>query len=304
MTAATRRPAAASSATGNIYDLGYQGYDGPRLGRRHAVAALFSNSLRSTFGIGRGGRAKIIPMGLTVLAVLPALVALAVTGLGRQLGGGGGPIELITYATYYSNIGQFLFLFVAAQAPELLGRDLRSGVLSLYFSRSLRRYDYALAKLGALVAALLIVQLLPQLLLFIGRILSSTDIIGAIGDDLPSLGPVLAQAILAAVLLASLGLVVAAFAARRAYATGGIIALFLVPPIVAAVVYDLARGSQRSLALVLSPPDLLETTNGWLFDGLTGGRRGLDGSLALAAAIVIAAIAIGLMIRRYQRMPT
>ncbi len=32
----------AGSATGSIFDLGYRGYDGPRLGRRHAITALFS----------------------------------------------------------------------------------------------------------------------------------------------------------------------------------------------------------------------------------------------------------------------
>ena len=48
-------------------------------------------------------------------------------------------------------------LFCAAQGPELFGRDQRYGVLPLYFSRVLTRTDYALAKVGGLLVALLIV---------------------------------------------------------------------------------------------------------------------------------------------------
>ncbi|HLQ49004.1 MAG TPA: ABC transporter permease, partial [Candidatus Dormibacteraeota bacterium] len=46
-----------ASPTGSIYDIGYRRYEGPRLGRAHAIRSLFFHSLRSTFGIGRGGRA-------------------------------------------------------------------------------------------------------------------------------------------------------------------------------------------------------------------------------------------------------
>ena len=44
-------------------------------------------------------------------------------------------------------------LFCAIVAPELVSRDLRGGVLPLYFSRPMTRSDYALAKLAALVTA-------------------------------------------------------------------------------------------------------------------------------------------------------
>ena len=53
-------------------------------------------------------------------------------------------------------------------APELVSRDLRGGVLPLYFSRPLRRTDYALAKLAALITAVLLLLAGPQLLMFLG----------------------------------------------------------------------------------------------------------------------------------------
>jgi len=40
-------------ATGVIHDLGYRGYDGPRLGRAQIVRALTWHSFRSSFGIGK-----------------------------------------------------------------------------------------------------------------------------------------------------------------------------------------------------------------------------------------------------------
>ena len=48
-------------AAGVIHDLGYRGYDGPRLGRAQIVKALTWHSFRSAFGIGRGVKGKIVP---------------------------------------------------------------------------------------------------------------------------------------------------------------------------------------------------------------------------------------------------
>ena len=81
------------SAAGSIYDLGYRKYDGPRLGRRHAVRALFGHSLRVSYGIGRGGRAKIAPIVLGGLAIIPAIVGIGVLALARQMGAPGGVVE-------------------------------------------------------------------------------------------------------------------------------------------------------------------------------------------------------------------
>ncbi|MFL5778277.1 MAG: ABC transporter permease, partial [Chloroflexota bacterium] len=63
---------------GSIYDLGYRRYEGPRLGRAHAVRSLIAHSFRTTYGIGRGGRAKIAPFVFGGMAVLPAVVAVGV----------------------------------------------------------------------------------------------------------------------------------------------------------------------------------------------------------------------------------
>src|SRR4051794_41985737 len=80
-------PTSARGSGGSIYDLGYQAYIGPRLGRRSAVTALFSQTIRSSFGIGRGGRAKIAPLTLAALAILPAVLAVGVAAPAPPAGG-------------------------------------------------------------------------------------------------------------------------------------------------------------------------------------------------------------------------
>ena len=157
----TGQVVSAGSAGGSIYDLGYRNYTGPRLGRRHAVASLIRQSFRLAYGLGRPGRAKIVPIGLAGLAAIPAIVGLGINVFVGQVGGGLEEASPIQFATYYSLVAQVVALFIAAQAPELLGRDLRYRVLVLYFTRALRRDDYALAKLAALVLAILVLLLLP-----------------------------------------------------------------------------------------------------------------------------------------------
>ena len=57
-----------------LFDLGYQHYDGPRRGRTGAVRALWTNGIRSVLGLGRGSRAKVLPGLLFLGVMIPALV--------------------------------------------------------------------------------------------------------------------------------------------------------------------------------------------------------------------------------------
>ena len=100
---------------------------------------------KAAYGIGRGGRAKIAPLTLVGLAVLPAVLAVGISALAAQAGAGDvlEQASPVRYETYHGLTVTLLMLFCAAQAPELFGRDQRYGVLPLYFSRALSRIDYA-----------------------------------------------------------------------------------------------------------------------------------------------------------------
>ena len=212
--------AAPAAGTGVIHDLGYQHYDGVRLGRAGIVRALYWHSLRSAFGIGRGAKAKIVPILMFALLCLPAIVnAIA-------LAQHPGQPRIVDYDTYLYRLRPLVMLiFVAAQAPELVSRDLRSHVLPLYMSRPMRRLDYPLAKFAAFTAACLLVLEIPLVLLYLGTIVSAGGG-SAIWAQTQALIPGMGVAALWAVLLAAIGLVLASLTGRRAYATG-IIAIYL-----------------------------------------------------------------------------
>jgi ABC-2 type transport system permease protein len=299
--------AASSGPGGSIYDLGYQAYDGPRLGRRSAVIALFAQTVRSCFGIGRGGRAKIAPFALWVLYVLPAVLAVGFVALTAQAGGGAlADTTPIRYENYHGLLSILVMLFCAAQAPELFGRDQRYGVLPLYFSRVLTRIDYALAKVGGLIAALLLVELSPYVVLFIGRVLVAPDPVAGLRNEIGAVPQFLLQGLLVAGLLGGLAGLIAAYTPRRAYATAAIIAVFIIPPIIVAIIGAQASEDIARVAVFLSPSDILDGTNAAIFgsvpDSPVVAQLALPGWAYVVAAVVGILGSIGLTVRRYLRI--
>ncbi len=288
------------SAGGAIYDLGYQGYDGPRLGRSAAVSTLFWDSLRAAFGLGRSGRAKIIPWGLTVFMLIPAAVAAAIAALVPV-----GNASPFTYDNYLFGAAPLLSLFVAAQAPELVSKDQRHRVLALYFSHALLRSDYALAKIAALAAALFIICFLPLLVIFLGAILAASDVAGAFGDQLENVPQIIGAPLIYAVPLSALGLAIAAWTPRRAYATGAIIAVFIVTSAVAGIVEQASQGTLGQWIPLASPFVALDGAR-----DLAVGARNVDSigarSLPLwiygAETLAIALAGIGATLYRYRRI--
>ena len=301
-------PTSASGPGGSIYDLGYQGYEGPRLGRRSSALALFWHSVRSSFGIGRGGRAKIAPIVLAGLAILPAVLAVGIAALAAQAGRFVALAETspIRYETYHGLATALIMLFCAAQAPELFGRDQRYGVLPLYFSRALTRIDYALAKTGGLIAVLFVVDVAPQVILFAGRVLVAPDPVTGITAEAGAVPRFLLQGILVAGLFGGIASLIAAWTPRRAYATATIIAVLIIPPIVVGLVANLTSQDLARFLVVVSPADILDGTNAAIFgsvpDSPTVAALGLPGWIYLAAAAVGIIGSIALTIRRYLRI--
>jgi ABC-2 type transport system permease protein len=298
----------ATGPGGSIYDLGYQGYHGPRLGRRSASAALLRNTIRSAYGIGRGGRAKLAPFALTGLAILPAILAVGVAALIAR-SGASGQLEgasPVRYETYHGLTVTLVMLFCAAQAPELFGRDQRYGVLPLYFSRAITRTDYALAKVAGLIVALLIIDLVPQAILFVGRVLVATDPATGLSKEAAAVPRFLFQGLLTAGLLGGVSALIAAWTPRRAYATAGIIAVSIIPPVLVALLTALTGSDTARVLVLFSPGDVLDGANAWIFGSISENPAivalGLPGQLYVTAALVVSAVAIGLTVRRYRRI--
>jgi ABC-2 type transport system permease protein len=296
------------SIVGNIYDLGYQHYDGPRDGRPVVVRGLLRASLVAAFGIGRGGRAKIAPFTLGALALLPAILAVGFSAIARQAGAGELAEEVapIKHATYQSITGTLVMLFCAAQAPELFGRDQRYGTLPLFFSRVLTRSDYALARAGGLFLAVWIVAFVPHVVLTIGVLLITGDPIGVLGEEGAEFLRSVAVTVLDMGLLAVIAAVIAAWTPRRAYATAAIIAVFIIPPVVTLVIAELAVGDVAGLLVLISPSDIIDGVNAAIFGTIADSpavqASDLPGWAFVVAAIVGIAGGLALLLRRYLGM--
>jgi ABC-2 type transport system permease protein len=299
---------AAPVGTGVIHDLGYRRYDGPRLGRAAIIRALAWHSLRSAFGIGRGAKAKIVPLLMFALMCLPAVVNAIVVASPP------GHARVVDYDTYVYRLRPLIMLiFVAAQAPELVSRDLRSHVLPLYLSRPMRRLDYPLAKLAAFTAACLLVLEVPLILLYLGTIVSSSGP-SAVWVQTRELFPGLLVGAAWAVLLAAIGLVLASLTGRRAYATG-VIAIYLfltwtLSSILVGIAQEGLTGPQASAPLgarlggLISPFTVLDGVRQWL-GGTSPGPIPPPGSVGAwygVVFLVLLAASLGGLAVRYRKV--
>ena len=318
---------APAGTSGVIHDLGYRRYDGKRLGRAQIARALCWHSLRSAFGIGRGVKAKILPVITFAIMCLPAVVNAVAVALSSS------HARQIPYDTYVPALRVLVMtIFIAAQAPELVSRDLRSHVLPLYFSRPIRRLDYPLAKLAAFVIACLIMIEIPELLLYLGTVLQSHGF-SAVWAQTRALTPGLLVGLMWAVLLAAIGLALASFTGRRAYATGTIAIFFfltwtlarLLSKIAARTSHVIVQGNGRALALqhghvvfarpgaipagvhlagLISPFTVLDGVREWLggtSPGIIPDPGGYGAAYGLMLLIFLGA-SIGALIARYRKV--
>jgi len=304
----TTESGAAPAGTGVIHDLGYRHYHGPRLGRAAIIRALTWHSLRSAFGIGRGAKAKVVPILMFGLMCLPAVVNAIVVARTP------GHARVVDYDTYVYRLRPLVMLiFVAAQAPELVSRDLRSHVLPLYLSRPMRRLDYPLAKFAAFTAACLLVIEIPLILLYLGTIVSAGGA-SAVWDQTRALFPGMLIGVAWAVLLAAIGLVLASLSGRRAYATGVIaIYLFLTWTLSSILVAIAEQGPVpvgagpplgARLGGLLSPFTVLDGVRQWL-GGTSPGPippPGSVGALYGVMFLVLLAASLGGLAVRYRKV--
>jgi ABC-2 type transport system permease protein len=249
--------------TSVIHDIGYRHYDGPRLGRGHAVRSLFVHNLRAAYGLGRPAKAKIMPFMLFTMMLLPAAVSVAITAFAGSLGDGRA-IALIRYSAYAIYLQPLTAIFLAAQSPVLASRDLRFHVTPLYFSRPLSRLDYVLAKLGAMTTALFILVGAPVVILFAGALATKQKHLGThTADFLAGLGGCL----ILALVLAAIGLVVAAFTPRRGFGVTAVMAVYLISTAAVATVQGIAESQTKfgvaRWAGMFTPFDLVDGVQVW-----------------------------------------
>jgi ABC-2 type transport system permease protein len=300
---------APGSGTGVIHDIGYRRYDGVRLGRGAIVRALTWHSLRSAFGLRRGIKAKIIPVIAFVIMCVPAVVNAAAVALSTP------HVRLINYDTYVPSLRILvILLFIAAQAPELVSRDLRSHTLPLYFARPIRRVDYPVAKLAAFFLACLIMIEIPLVLLYLGTI-AQVHGASAVWAQTRAFFPGLLLGVAWAAVLSGLGLLLASFSGKRAFATGAVAVFFFLTWTLASLLIHIGQTSfgpgelgtpspLSRLAGLISPFTVLDGLRRWL-GGTNPGQVPDLGSYGPAyglAFLIFLVIGVGGLIARYRKV--
>jgi ABC-2 type transport system permease protein len=241
---------------GQVFDLGYRHYDGPREGRGRARQALFINGVRTCFGLGRGAWAKVLPILFLVSVMVPAGVLAIMAGLLGQVFAD--VADLPGPPDYYQIVSPILLIFAAIIAPELLCPDRRNGVINLYLVRPLSSNDYVLSRWLAFFAVSLVFIYAGQVLLLAGLVMGADDQIAYLKDNWAHIPRFLAGGLVIAAVTTTIPLAAAALTTRRAYASLAVIGLFLVSTVTVGILTEVecvtteessGDGSSRSVSV-------------------------------------------------------
>ncbi|GAA3126780.1 ABC transporter permease [Streptomyces rectiviolaceus] len=298
---AVEQPPAHAGEQTRIHNIGYRNYDGPRLGRAYARRSLFSQSLRGAYGLGRSAKSKVLPMILFAVMCVPAaiMVAVAVTTKANDL-----PLDYTRYAIVLQAV---ISLYLAAQAPQTVSRDLRFKTVPLYFSRPIEHSDYVRAKFAAMASALFVLTAAPLLVLYVGALLAKLDF----ADQTKGFAQGLVSVALLSLLFSGIALVISAITPRRGFGIAAVIAVLTISygavSTVQAIAYE--QGSTDAIAWLglFSPITLIDGVQ-TAFLGATsafpGGEGPSSGTGVVYVIVVLALIAgcYGAMMRRYRKV--
>ncbi|NEE03024.1 ABC transporter permease [Phytoactinopolyspora halotolerans] len=293
------------SPTGVIHDIGYRGYDGPRLGRRAVARALFVHSLRGVFGIGRSAKSKVLPVGLSVIMCVPALVLAVVT----VIGAGRGLLDDVPldYSHYAMVLQAALAIFLATQAPQTVSLDLRFNTLPLYVSRPLERPDYVVAKYAAMTLGVFLLLAVPLLIMYVGALFAELPA----GDETAEVAAALVGAAIYALVLSGLALLIASLTSRRGFGVAGIITTLVMTYAVATALQGVV-GIDNDDAVtagwlgLISPMTLVDGVQVWALgtDPATPAGPASDATGITFVLVTLAVVVgcLGLLVARYRKV--
>ncbi len=196
-----------------------------RLGRRDRVWALFVTNLRLRIG-------SPLPVALIVVGLISTVLPLLFTVALNQAIGRGSTVELSAFYEPYTNflLVLFILLLAALVGGGIVADDLGTKSISLYLSRPITLLDYLSAKGAVVVAALSFIAILPG---FLGVVVAYVLGYVSAGVALEALGAYLGLGLLLTMTFAALALFLSSLTDRRAWASAGILAIFLIDDVVA-----------------------------------------------------------------------
>ncbi len=237
---------------------------------------------------------------LAVMCVPSAIiVAVTITTQQEKL-----PVQYTRYAVLLQAV---IGLFLAAQAPQSVSRDLRYKSVPLYFSRPIERVDYVVAKFSAMASALFMLTALPLVILYIGSLLAKLDFV----DQTKGFAQGLVSVALLSLLFAGIGLVVAALTPRRGFGVAAVIAVLTISYGAVSTIQGIAdsRGSTDVVPwLGLFSPitiiDGVQTAFLSASSSFPGGHGPSAGQGVVYVIVLLGLIAgsYGLLMRRYRKV--
>ncbi len=231
---------------GEVYDIGYQRYDGPREGRARARKAVWINGVRTALGLGRGWTSKILPGLLLLALMIPALVFTLIASTLPVTSS-----EIPDHSDYYQIASIVLLIFSAIIAPELLTADRRNGVINLYFVRPMSPTDYVVGRWLAFFSITLVLVYLPQIALLTGLTLGADIPLDHLRDNWQVVPRFLGAGFVLALFTTTIPLSVASFTTRRAYAAAIVIGIWVIAAVTGnALVEELQGENIKWFALI------------------------------------------------------
>jgi ABC-2 type transport system permease protein len=241
-----------------------------------------------------------MPVLLVVLMTVPALIVVVITTVTKA---DALPISEVEYPIYFQTV---VALFVAAQAPAILSRDLRYRTIPLYLSRPLTRTDYVQARYGAVAAAVFVFIAIPQLFLYAGALLAKLPPWSATLGLLQGLF----AALLYALVLAGIGLVIASVTTKRGMGVAAIMGTYFLLGTAVIVLQGIAMGSEPSREAFAgwvalgNPFSMVDGVVSSLFDLRATAPANPPGTAAgvvfTLAVVALVAGSYGLLVRRYR----
>jgi ABC-2 type transport system permease protein len=284
-----------------IFDLGYQPYEGERTGRWTRRRAIWRDSVRTSLGLGRGVSAKIAPWLLIGFAFVPAAVLIVLAAFLGSVATSSDDFELPSYAEYYEFAVVPLSLFAAVVAPLLLCPDRRDGVLALYGARPIAPLDYVSSRWIGFLTVIASVACIPEAALFVWNALDAQSTGTWLGDNWDILPRLVGAGLLAGAALTSLALLAASFTTRRAYATIGAVAALFIGSAIGGIAEDNFTGSVADALSLAALPAVLVDSVHWIFgDELTD--RPVSGAVSTLWLAGVTVALSALLLRRTGRL--
>jgi ABC-2 type transport system permease protein len=277
--------------TGDVFDLGYQRYEGAREGRGRARTALFWDGVRTSLGLGRSASQKVLPWLFILITIGPAIMIVVIASFASQFGDAGDILGDFGNRSYFEFAFIPLLAFGVTVGPALLCPDRRENVLALYLVRPLTAYDYVTARSLAFLAVSLAVACFPQAVIFATLTMTSAAPATFVWENWLDVPRFAASGLVISVFTTSLAMAAASLTDRRALATAGAIGLVLVLAAAAGLLHDVTGQAGRYLELLQIPPTIV-TLNDWIFGVEVGPLPGVAylGSVAGFVAIFAAII--------------